>query len=68
VKLQNQERKFGGKQMSKENKRKYYQKLYDKFVKFRKEIKDGRMLTPSEQTEYEELEKIQQSIITILKD
>jgi len=54
--------------MPNEIKRKYYEKLYQKFSKFRKEIKAGRMLKPSEQTEYEELEKIQQSIITILKD
>jgi len=54
--------------MPKENKRKYYQKLYDKFAKFKNEIKDGRLLASSEQTEYEELEKMQQSIITILKD
>ena len=51
-----------------ENKRKYYTKLYEKFKKSKKEIDNGRVLSQSEKTEYEELGNMQQSIIKMLKD
>jgi len=53
----------------KEHKRKYYKKLLEKFIKIKKEIKkDGKILNNQEQTEYDGLTAMQETITEMMKD